>query len=651
MKSANKSSSSKSQKLLLAGGVTLAAVIGFVWFSLRQADQALSKASQQIAESQIVNHRWTPFRRNAPTSAEWLVPTARFVGAVEFDGQVWIANASSVQQVVSSAAPGATSLSKSASPVFLRAGADLPGSPITALAVGTLGKEDRPQLWIATRGAGIVAYNGKQFRHLQIDLQANAKVHALSFATDGNLWLATDDGILIFDGTVLRRAPAPLDHGVFTHLLIAQDAVYASGGDRGLILFSGGQSKTINKEQGLPDSQILTLTSGGTLTSAVDQEILVGTPLGAAILKSGLVVKTVARDRIVGTAAYQNGWWISGPDSGLLHVQENGSVSVPSSVSAEILLAMPQAILFANAQGISIWRDRRLEMVAASLSSKLVDAHVSTLAMDDQQRLWIGYFDQGLQVLDAAGNSQLKLNDGKVFCVNKILSRGEKTWVATANGLAVFNESLQMIDWKTQKDGLISSHVTDLAFDNDSLIAATPAGVTWLDREPESIYVRQGLVNNHVYSLTTWNRSLVAGTLGGISIIKDRRPLENFTTTNSPLRSNWISALATLGRTLFVGTYGGGVSFAPSTTGNNRTDWRQVEGIPQTAVINPGGSATSDRAVYFGTLDQGLFQVNADGRAKQITDGLPSRNITAVLAHQRKIYIGSDNGLTILPEP
>ena len=57
-------------------------------------------------------------------------------------------------------------------------------------------------------------------------------------------------------------------------------------------------------------------------------------------------------------------------------------------------------------------------------------------------RLWIGYFDRGLQILArAAGTASLE--DDHLFCVNRIAhdsARGVSA-VATANGLVMFDAS------------------------------------------------------------------------------------------------------------------------------------------------------------------------------------------------------------------
>src|SRR5262249_29254283 len=157
------------------------------------------------------------------------------------------------------------------------------------------------------------------------------------------------------------------------------------------------------------------------------------------------------------------------------------------------------------------------------------------------------------------------------FCVNRIVQDPERdlALVATANGLVVVDAAAHERQVITRKDGLIADHVTDVALlpgrgASDGLsgmVVATPAGLTFLDRDgARSLYAFHGLVNNHVYSVG-YKRDgdrerLLAGTLGGITLFESGRLRASFTTANSGLRHNWITALAPVDNEWFAGTYG-----------------------------------------------------------------------------------------------
>ena len=94
---------------------------------------------------------------------------------------------------------------------------------------------------------------------------------------------------------------------------------------------------------------------------------------------------------------------------------------------------------------------------------KLTDRNISALAMDGAGRLWVGYFDRGLDVVD--GERVRHFEDDSVFCVNRIVHNpaAQTTAVATANGLVLFDAGPAKRQVLRRAQGLISDHVTDVA--------------------------------------------------------------------------------------------------------------------------------------------------------------------------------------------
>lgn len=176
------------------------------------------------------------------------------------------------------------------------------------------------------------------------------------------------------------------------------------------------------------------------------------------------------------------------------------------------------------------------------------------------------------------------------------------------------------------------------------MILATPAGLTFLEPGgPQNLYAFHGLVNNHVYALARGGGKLLAGTLGGVSILEGGAVKASFTTANSALRQNWISALDLFEGSFYAGTYGAGVY---------RLDGSTWIGYPEARfVVNPGALAAGTGALYAGTLEQGLAVLDgARQRWRFVTAGLPSKNVTAVAVAGGFVYVGTENGLVRIPE-
>ena len=74
-------------------------------------------------------------------------------------------------------------------------------------------------------------------------------------------------------------------------------------------------------------------------------------------------------------------------------------------------------------------------------SAVLTDRNISALNVDASGRLWVGYFDRGLDIVEPSLDRARHIEDEHVFCVNRIVEAKDKglTAVATANGLVMFD--------------------------------------------------------------------------------------------------------------------------------------------------------------------------------------------------------------------
>jgi len=386
--------------------------------------------------------------------------------------------------------------------------------------------------------------------------------------------------------------------------------------------------------------------------------VFVGTPVGVTEFLNGKPVRNLA-ESVFSQAllAAKDRLWIGTVDEGIVELPLSNTRPgrfIPASDqeprSARRLIAFEGKTfaltsdgLFEQQSGAGVWT-RRIGVEGPHWT----DRNISALTMDSAGKLWIGYFDHGLDIAEADGRNVTHVEDDQVFCVNRIVedSRRNVRVVATANGVVLLNPQGKIVRRISAADGLISEHVTDVAVRQEGLAFATAAGVTLLNSDgPESIYAFQGLVNNHVYALGLNGSRLLAGTLGGLSVIQDGFVRASYTTSNSPLKQNWISAVATSGDTWFIGTYGGGVIQLDA-----KGQWTEFPDFPPQTVINPNAMLVVSNHVLAGTLDRGLLVYDPAGhRWRPMNDGLPSWNVTALTASADKVFIGTDNGIVRMP--
>jgi ligand-binding sensor domain-containing protein len=279
----------------------------------------------------------------------------------------------------------------------------------------------------------------------------------------------------------------------------------------------------------------------------------------------------------------------------------------------------------------------------------LADSNISALAFDEGGRLWVGYFDRGLDILDPGASHATHIENDHIFCVNRIVHDREQevSAVATANGLVLFDATGRERQVLGRAQGLLADHVTDVLLRPGGMAVGTPAGLTLIGASgTRSLYAFQGLVNNHVYALAGSGERLLVGTLGGLSVLDADSVRSSYTTANSGLRHNWITAIVLVGDDWFVGTYGAGI-LRFHTSGR----WQPFADATTPSIVNPGAMLATQTYVYAGTLGQGLLVYNrTSGRWNRLQAGLPSANVTALAARNGTIYVGTDDGLVRFPE-
>jgi ligand-binding sensor domain-containing protein len=587
--------------------LTAAAALAVIW----RAARALRDSTADVASARQVSFTESRLDLRAPGNVETVATPASFRSATMFQGRLHIA-ASSGLYVYDAAG---------ALQERYRVGLELPPAPLVTLAAAG------SDLHIATAGEGWLIYDGRGFRQV-LPQDARSLTAVLPLAT-GRVLLGTERrGVLVYDGQTITPFHAALSSLHVTALAGDEGDLWIGTLAGGLWHWRAGQSERFGETEGLPDRQVLSLAGHG-------DTVYAGTPLGVAEFRSGRFHRRLAEGAFARALLPRGAGLLVGTlEEGVLGQQGRAE---PQSV--EQLLEIQGQVYALSAGGLY----KNGAPVLQRDDAQLADGNISALAVDRAGRLWIGYFDRGLDILD--GERVTHVEDERVFCVNRIVhdERRGLTAVATANGLVMFDAAGRPRQALTRREGLIADHVTDVALRPGGLTIATPAGLTLLDgRGARSLYAFHGLVNNHVYALGGAGERLLAGTLGGLSVLDGDHIRAAYTTANSALRNNWITAIAPAGEEWMIGTYGGGILRLDASQ-------RMIQETPPLEV-NPAAMASTATHVYAGTLRHGLYVYDrAAARWSPLTAGLPSRNVTAIATHGNRVYIGTDNGLVVMP--
>lgn len=551
-----------------------------------------------------------------------------------------------------------------------RTGMELPAADLGQMAVGTLTDSREPELLIATLGQGVMAFDGHLFRKILARQDEARTVTAVLPLSSGRLLIGTAKlGLLIYDGKTLKRFHSTTNNVYVTALAGSEADLWVGTLNDGVLYWHGGQTERIGEEEGLPDRRVEQI-------ALADGRAYVGTPVGVAEIHNGKIARVLAKGMYAHALFVDpNSLLVGQVEAGVMRVPLAGSESdskarrpiVASSthdppagsasakqgaagLTVEHFLAVGDSRYALAADGLLRQEpDGEWRRILGGGSSQLTASNISALLIASDGRLWVGYFDRGLDILPATGGAASHIENEHVFCVNRILedTRQGAVAVATANGLVLFDRDNRQKQVLGREAGLIADHVSDVALYGDGMALATPAGITFLDRSgAHSLYAFQGLVNNHVYALGANGKQLVAGTLGGLSLLVDGSVRRNLTTGTSGLKHNWITGLVAVGNDWLVGTYGAGVLRLGADGSVTPTDATRA-GV----VVNPTAMAADGRLVLAGTLGQGLLVGDATGtRWKTVVAGLPSLNVTALAIHKNVIYVGTENGLVKISE-
>ena len=556
----------------------------------------------------------------------------------------------------------------------LRARFELPAATIDAMAAGRVRGSTEPQLLVATGGAGLLLLEPgpgatPTIQQLLPAAAAARDLTAVVVLGTGEVLLGTRHrGVLVYDGTTLAPLrftvagvnPATLE---ITALAAVDSASFLIGTRAaGVFYVHAGAVEQANAGAGLPDDEVESIA-----VSAA--RAFVGTPVGTAefdlaaaafrpvrVLAQGVFSHALAVDEhelTIGTF-----------DQGIQQLALDGPalrrVSIAAGPAAETMQRVDAFLTaadgrYALADGTLLRRESGGWTPAlAPGPATLTDGNISALTFAPDGTLYIGTFDRGMDLLSPDGNIS-HLEDDQLFCINRLVvdPRRHTVDAATADGLVLFDAQGKPRQVLTERDGLISKHVTDVSFTRGGTVVATAAGITFLSAAgAESLYAFQGLVNNHVYALASVEGpgEVLAGTLGGISVLKANAVERNLTVANSSLRHNWITALLPMpDNSVLVGTYGAGLETLDSA--GRFTPVELPAGTARDLVINPNALYATTTHLYAGTLGGGMLVYSvASGRWSAVTSGLPSLNVTAFAARGGEIYVGTENGLVRVPE-
>jgi len=283
----------------------------------------------------------------------------------------------------------------------------------------------------------------------------------------------------------------------------------------------------------------------------------------------------------------------------------------------------------------------------ADLPEGIASDHVTALAFDGRQRLWVGHFDEGVDILDGAGRVERHLPDPERQIMSSVNAlawdvTADAMLVATSHGVLVVGDG--GVDVLDAEDGLIGDGVNALLVGGRERVFATSRGLSVSEAGVvRSIYAFHGLPSNRLYAVAGRADRLYVGTLGGLAVIEGLRVRRVVRAAPTGLSANWCAAVAAAPDGAYVGTTGGGVDHV--------LDDGTVRPLPLPGTgritVNPGAMLLLGESLLVGTLERGLvvYDIRRDAWVENDGGPLPGASVTALAADDEDLYVGTDRGL------
>src|SRR6185369_5594224 len=547
----------------------------------------------------------------------------------------------------------------------------LPDNDLTALAVF------RNRLFVGTGNAGLLAFDGAAFTGYSFTKPKATHVTVL-VPTETELLIGTlDGGLFEYNGERFSRrvnSATGADFSRVTSLLPFESRLYIGTHDSGLFISREAHIEHLTTNDGLPSPHVTALAE---LTS--NGFVAVATDFGVVALNDANEIKPISNRPNVTSLVVDGGHLWAGLFSGGMldlngdqtaraaNLAEAGSnlsegAGIPQSVASVVSLI--EGRLWVLTPEGSFSRDAQathpaFESMGSQLARDrvLTTGHITSLARDGAGRLWIGYFDRGIDVVFAdTAERASHVEDDRVREINHIAfdESEARMLAATSRGLVVFGSGLKQTVITREQGGLINDSVAQISFADLSspgtagrsagrtMVLVTAGGLTEVTGgRARSITAFHGLASNHLYTSAAIGFRLFVGSLAGLVELEGLRVVRTYKTSNSRVSHDWITALAEAEGTLYVGTNGGGVD-ALLPTG----EWVNFAGELGKFEVNKNAMHYDGDRLYVGTSDRGLLVYNTrDRRWTRISAGLASQNVTAITSVDRFVYIGTLNGL------
>ncbi len=517
-------------------------------------------------------------------------------------------------------------------------------------------------------------------------------IHSILQTRDGFLWLATEGGLLRFDGaefTVFDTHTAPeLRSNLILSLAEAADGTLLAATSEGLLTLHDGKLRLFSTQDGLPGTAVTrvlcaaeghcwiitadgiasyrggvlhpfaltpTLSSSSEQTTAAlahDGSLWAATSEGVVhLFANGLTERVAVPVTVLSITVAQNGEVILGSRGKLFRYRRRvlTSEAIPANLEVAATLASPAGPLYLGTQlGLGILWSGAFSLLTTK--EGLPAGRVTNLFEDSDGALWIGT-EHGAARLFAGKLEPLVLSESSGPVLSIAEDREGDIWVGTdAGGLTVLRD--RTFTTYTTADGLPANTIRSIFAGRDATVWVGTSGAG-LARSAGTTFARardvaSGLSSNTVLALAeTTEGTLAIGTPDGLDRLHGGQLTR--TTSADGLPDDFVRSLLSTGKDeLWIGTRHGLAHWRPGENAKApRVDvFSQGDGLPSDVVGALAEDRQSPGAIWAGTL-AGLSHIDTAGRIANLSaaQGLTSAIVTALYQQlDGTLWIGTSGG-------
>jgi ligand-binding sensor domain-containing protein len=482
-------------------------------------------------------------------------------------------------------------------------------------------------------------------------------VHGITQTGDGYLWIATEKGLVRFDGLAFRqfstREVAPGAGPAALGLVSGQDgSLWARLQGPGLVRYHDGGFENVQSSLGPPAlvTAMFRARDGSILVAVIGEGVMAH---GAGGVQTIATLKRRGSSFVIALAETPAGEvWLGTRDAGLLRVVGQAVTPITSGLPDQKV----NALLPDGRGGLWVGTDDGLvrwdghEITKSGVPGSLEKARVLAMAHDRDSNLWVGTVSGGLVRVDAQGAASSDHVGGLAHeTVTAVFEDREgDLWVGTNRGVERLRDG--SFTSYSASQGLPSEDVGPVYVDPDGRTWFAPArgGLYWLRGRTISEVAAGGLRQDVVYSIAGGPGEVWVGRQsGGLTRLRGEEGglvADRFTRSDGLAQNSVYAVCRARNGVVWAGTLSGGVS---SFEHGRFSTYTVEDGLASNTVTSILDDARG--GVWFGTPN-GVSVLSPGGwRHFGVADGLLSNDVTTLFQDSSGlVWIGTSAGLSVV---